>query len=68
MVVAEIIDWVGTLEEPFGANSYPNHQQTIEDTWKEEFPEIPSDDSVQGVVCQLMPIIHITITNLTPRT
>ena len=35
---------------------------------KKNSPEIPSDNSVQGVVCKLMPIIHITITNLTPHT
>ena len=50
-VIPEIIDWVGTLEEPFAANSHPNLQDVVESSWNEEFPEIPANDAVQTVVC-----------------
>ena len=52
-VLPPIIDWAGTLEEPFAVNSHwhPNLPDVVEDNWKEEFPEIPADDAVQSVVC-----------------
>jgi hypothetical protein len=42
-VIPETIDWVGTLEEPFAANSHPDLQDVVESSWNEEFPEIPAD-------------------------
>ncbi|KAF8811703.1 hypothetical protein BYT27DRAFT_7160606 [Phlegmacium glaucopus] len=48
-VLPSIIDWAGTLEEPFAVNSHPDVQDIVEDNWKEEFPEIPADDAVQAV-------------------
>ena len=45
-----IIDWVGTIEDPFTVNSHLNLQEVIEYLWSEEFPEIQADDAVQSVV------------------
>lgn len=49
-VLPAIIDWAGTLEEPFAVNSHPDLHDLVESIWKEEFPEIPADDAVQAVV------------------
>ncbi|KAF5368712.1 hypothetical protein D9615_010297 [Tricholomella constricta] len=48
-VLPAIIDWAGTLEEPFAVNSHPDLQDVVEDNWNEEFPETPADDAVQAV-------------------
>ena len=50
VVLPVIIDWAGTLDEPFAINSHPNLQDIVEDSWKEGFPEIPVDEAVQAVV------------------
>jgi hypothetical protein len=47
-----IIDWAGTLEEPFAASSHPDLPEVVEYIWGEEFPEIPADDAVHAVVRQ----------------
>ena len=52
-VLPAIIDWAGTLEEPFAVNSHPNLLDIVEGVWKEEFPEIPADEAVQAVVCYM---------------
>jgi hypothetical protein len=49
-VLPPIIDWAGSLEEPFAINSHPDLPDIVEDCWKEEFPEIPVDEAVQAVV------------------
>lgn len=49
-VLPAILDWAGTLEEPFAINSHPNLPDIVEDCWKEEFPEIPVDEAVHAVV------------------
>jgi len=51
-VLPAIIDWAGTLKEPFTASSHPNLLEVVEYIWGEEFPEIPADDAVHAVVCQ----------------
>ncbi|KAF8805296.1 hypothetical protein BYT27DRAFT_7243389 [Phlegmacium glaucopus] len=48
-VLPAIIDWARTLKEPFAVNFHPNLQDIVEDSWNEEFPEIPADDAVQAV-------------------
>ncbi|KAF8959428.1 hypothetical protein BDZ97DRAFT_1838008, partial [Flammula alnicola] len=48
-IVPDIVDWAGTLKKPFAANSHPNLQNVVEDSWNEEFPEIPAYDAVQAV-------------------
>lgn len=49
-VLPSIIDWAGTLDEPFAINSHPDLPTIVEDNWKEEFPEIPIDEAVHAVV------------------
>ena len=49
-VLPPIIDWAGTLEDPFAINSHPNLPDIVEDCWKEEFPEIRVDEAVHAVV------------------
>ena len=49
-VIPSIIDWAGTLEEPFAVN--PDLYVIIEDNWKDEFPTIDAGDAVQAVVSQ----------------
>jgi hypothetical protein len=51
-VIPSIIDWAGTLEEPFAVNSHPDLHVIIEYNWKDEFPTIEADDAVQAVVSQ----------------
>lgn len=49
-VLPSIIDWAGTLDEPFAINSHPDFPDIVEECWKEEFPEIPADEAVYAVV------------------
>jgi hypothetical protein len=51
-VLPAIIDWAGTLEEPFAISSHPDLPEVVESIWSLEFPEIPADDAVHAVVCQ----------------
>lgn len=55
-VLPAIIDWAGTLEEPFAVSSHLDLQDIVEENWNEEFPEIPVDEAVHAVVrrCQKM--------------
>jgi len=57
-VLPPIIDWAGTIEDPFTVNSHPDLQDVVEYLWDEEFPEIPADDAVQAVVCQICFFFH----------
>jgi len=52
-VLPPIIDWAGTIEDPFTVNSHPDLQDVVEYLWDEEFPEIPADDAIQAVVRQI---------------
>ena len=49
-VLPPIIDWVGTIEDPFTVNSHPDLQEVVKYLWSEEFPEIQADDPFQSVV------------------
>jgi hypothetical protein len=49
-VLPPIIDWAGTIEDPFAVNSHPDLQDIVEYLWDEEFPEIPADDAVRASV------------------
>jgi hypothetical protein len=40
-VIPDIIDWVGTLEEQFAANSHLDLPEVVKNSWNKEFPEIP---------------------------
>ena len=57
-VLPPIIDWAGTIEDPFSINSHPDLQDVVEYLWDEEFPEIPVDDAVQAVVHQICFFFH----------
>jgi len=50
-VLPVIIDWAGTIDDPFAVNSHPDLQELVESIWSEEIPEIQADDAVQSVVC-----------------
>src|SRR6266699_4146517 len=50
-VIPHILEWAGSLEEPFSISSHPDLEDVITYAWEEEFPEIPTDDAVQYVVC-----------------
>lgn len=68
VILPAIIDWAGTLDEPFAINSHPDLQEIIECRWKEEFPAIPADDAVQAVVSQKNDgFSNYTHVNITPR-
>ena len=45
-VIPQILEWAGTLEEPFSISSHPNLDELIKYAWDEEFPEIPADGAV----------------------
>jgi len=51
-ILLAIIDCARTLEEPFIVNSHPDLHSVVEANWNEEFPEIPANEAVQGVVHQ----------------
>lgn len=51
-VLPSIIDWAGTLDEPFAINSHPDLHDIIEQNWNEQFPAVEADDAVQAVVSQ----------------
>jgi hypothetical protein len=63
-VIPGIIDWAGTLEEPFGVNSHPDLPDIVEASWKEGFPEIPADSAVQAVVRAENMSFNLIITNV----
>ena len=50
-VIPHILDWAGSLEEPFSISSHPVLDKVIKYAWEEEFPEIPTDGTVDYVVC-----------------
>ena len=49
-ILPPIIDWFGTIKDPFTVNSHPNLQEVVEYLWSEEFLEIQGDDAIQSVV------------------
>ena len=57
-VLPPIIDWAGTIEDPFTVNSHPNLPEVIEYLWSEEFLEIQADDAVQSVVREATCFFH----------
>ncbi|KAF8815687.1 hypothetical protein BYT27DRAFT_7003157, partial [Phlegmacium glaucopus] len=48
-VIPHILEWAGSLEEPFSISSHPDLEDLIKYAWDKEFPEIPADDAVQYV-------------------
>jgi len=50
-VIPHILEWAGSLEEPFPISSHPVLDEVIKYAWGEEFPEIPADSAVYYVVC-----------------
>lgn len=50
-VIPHILEWAGSLEDPFSISSHPNLEDVITYAWDEEFPGISADDAVQYVVC-----------------
>ena len=57
-VLPAIIDWAGTIDDPFAVNSHPDLQELVESIWSEEFLEIQADDAVQAVVHETMCFLH----------
>jgi len=47
-VLPHILDWAGSLEEPFSISTHPDLEELIKYAWDEEFP---ADDAVYYVVC-----------------
>ena len=54
-VIPHILEWAGSLEEPFSISSHPDLDEIIKYAWDEEFPEIPVDSAVYFVVCYSLP-------------
>lgn len=52
-VLPAVIDWAGTLEDPFGANSHLDLHDIVRDSWNDGFPGTPPNDAVHSVVSQL---------------
>ena len=50
-VLPHILEWAGSLEEPFSISTHPNLEELIKYAWDEEFLEISADDAVHYVVC-----------------
>ena len=50
-VLPHILNWAGSLEEPFSISTHPDLEDLIKYAWDEEFPEIPADNTVYYVVC-----------------
>ena len=57
-VLPAIIDWAGTIDDPFAVNSHPNLQELVKSIWSEEFLEIQADDAVQAVVRETTCFFH----------
>ena len=51
-VLPSIINWAGSLDEPFVINSHPNLQEIIEKNWKANYPEVQCNDAILAVVSQ----------------
>ena len=70
-VLPSIIDWAGSLNEPFAINSHPNLQEIIEENWKANYPEVQCNDAVLAVVSQKSHFFTINIQvshiNISPR-
>ena len=49
-VLPHILDWAGSLEEPFSISTHPNLEELIKYAWDEEFLEISVDDAIYYVV------------------
>ncbi|KAH8979778.1 hypothetical protein EDB86DRAFT_3088552 [Lactarius hatsudake] len=43
LVVRGVLDWAGTLDEPFGTNEHPNLLGTVQGLWNMCFPEREED-------------------------
>ena len=51
-VLPHILEWAGSLEEPFFISTHcPDLEDLIKYAWDEEFPEISADEAVHYVVC-----------------
>lgn len=57
-----IIDWAGTVKEPFAVNSHPDLQRIVEEAWHAEFPEIPCNEVVHAIVSYYLPESYDTKT------
>ncbi|KAJ6526197.1 hypothetical protein B0H10DRAFT_2249255 [Mycena sp. CBHHK59/15] len=45
--IPDIIDWVGTLDDPFAATSHPSFEVNVQDTWQKYFTAYPISDAVE---------------------
>lgn len=50
VVLPSIIDWAGSLDEPFAIHSHPDLHTMIEENWNEGFPTVKADDAIFAVV------------------
>jgi hypothetical protein len=49
-IMSGILEWAGTLDEPFGAASHPNFKAITTATWQNQFPDIDPTDAVYSLV------------------
>lgn len=49
-VLPHILDWAGSLDEPFSISTHPDLEEITKYAWDEEFPEISADGAVHYVV------------------
>jgi hypothetical protein len=49
-VVASVIDWAGSLDDPWAVGAHPDFDTIVEKWWTMSFPAIPIDKAVYAVV------------------
>lgn len=53
-VIPAVVDWAGSLDEPFGANAHPDFKSVVTESWNESFPELEINEAVYYVVSILI--------------
>jgi hypothetical protein len=57
-VVAAVIDWAGSLDDPWAVGAHPDFDGVVEKWWTASFPAIPIDKAVYAVVCCMSWSLH----------
>lgn len=50
LVLGAVVDWAGTLDNPFRANTHENFQQVVGENWDRHFDNVAIDEAVYDQV------------------